>query len=209
MHDTSTTRFSVATALLLVAVAIIYRLFFMGAGSLFSEKTIPLVGKEGSAHAHASMLIMVEGKKENFCMPKYMLQSGLVHFEDNNCVVVHRHATGVTFPFFFTTIGVKVTDGCIQVPSGRYCNQGNKKVSAVLNRKVIPVSDLAYLEIGNNDHLLINYGDESGSQLLFTYNQVPAVPKDINPPKELRVLKKMEENVAPEPAIKNSDSIPI
>ena len=34
----------------------------------------------------------------------------------------------------------------------------------------------------NNDHILINYGPETGTMLRFKYNQVPSIPVTVNEP---------------------------
>ncbi len=147
-----------------------------------SPRTIPVVGKVGSAHAHASLLVMSKDKVADFCSPLYMLKSQYVHFENNNCTVVHRHATGVTLPTFFKTIGLTLTQDCLILPSGKYCDDGTNHLKAVVNGTEMSIDDLQYYEFKNNDHILINYGPESGTMLKFKYNQVPEIPLDVNEP---------------------------
>ncbi len=120
----------------------------------------------------------------NFCQPKYMLKSRVVHFEDNECYVVHKHATGVTLPTFFKTLDVRMTPSCIETPDeGKFCNDGDNTLRAVVNGVEIPVTELSYYELRNNDHILINFGPEEGTDLLFKYNQIPNIPQDVNKPK--------------------------
>ena len=114
---------------------------------------------------------------------KYMLKSKSVHMEDGNCYVIHKHATGVTLPTFFHSIGVELSASCIETPAeGKFCNDGTKTLRAVINGKEMPISDLPYYELQNNDHILINYGPEEGLTLRFKYNQVPPIPVDVNEP---------------------------
>ena len=107
-------------------IAIAVALFFAGSAAVykygFEHKTklpsaLPIIDKVGSDHAHASLLIMVGDRILNFCSPDYMLKSQYVHFEDNNCSVVHRHARGVTIPTFLKTIGVGLTPDCLTTPA--------------------------------------------------------------------------------------------
>ncbi len=144
---------------------------------------LPVIGKVGSDHAHASLLIMVDDRILNFCSPEYMLKSQYVHFEDNNCAVVHRHAKGVTIPTFLKTIGVGITSDCLSVPNDKtYCDNGASRLHAVVNGKEMSMALLPYYVFRNNDHVLISYGKETGDMLLFKYNQVPQIPLEVNEP---------------------------
>ncbi len=168
-------------ALLLAVGALVYR--FTIALPQTIAHTIPTVGKVGSAHAHASLLVMNKEKVVSFCDPQFMLRSQYVHFENNNCTVVHRHASGVTIPTFFKTLGVELSSMCLSIPNdGKYCDNGKDHLSAMINGKVVEISDLTYYEFKNNDHVLINYGPEQGTMLKFKFNQVPAIPMDVNEP---------------------------
>ena len=145
--------------------------------------TIPPVGIVGSSHAHASILVIAKDKIVNFCSPQFMLKSQYVHFENNDCYTIHRHATGVTIPTFFKTIGVELTESRLTLPNGiHYCTDGDDHISAMINGKDFPIAELSYYEFKNNDHILINYGPETGSALKFKYNSVPQIPLDVNEP---------------------------
>lgn len=147
-------------------------------------RELPVLGVPGSEHAHAALLVMIGNKAANFCDPKYMLKSRVVHFEDNECFIVHKHATGVTLPTFFRTLGIKMTASCIETPDdGKFCNDSKNTLRAVINGVPFPISELSYYELKNNDHILINYGPEEGAELTFKYNQIPNIPEDVNQPK--------------------------
>ena len=168
-----------AIALIIASLAAYYK--FVLAVPLPPPRTIPVVGVPGSTHTHATMYVMIGDTVINFCSPKFMLKSPLTHFEDNNCIVVHKHATGVTLQTFFKSIGVTLDPKCLMVPDRTpYCVDSEHKLSVVINKKEISVGELNYYELRNNDHILINYGPEMGDDLLFKYNQVPDVPLDVN-----------------------------
>jgi hypothetical protein len=170
--------FAASVAALIVGGALVYKVFFEASQPL--TRPIPVVGKAGSTHAHASLLIMNGEKIISFCDPKYMLKSDIVHFEDDDCFVVHKHATGVTIDVFLRTLGVEVSSECIVTPNERLCTEGSKKVSVVYNGIIVPAEELIYQEIRNNDHVLINYGDESDLDLRFRYNMIPEIPPEVN-----------------------------
>lgn len=171
------------TALVIAGGACVVKSHF--AVSPFQLREVPRVGEEGSAHTHTSFLVIIGEKIVNFCDPKYMLRSRLVHFEDNNCYVIHKHATGITLPSFLKTLGVDLTPACLTLPWGeKYCTEGENSLRLVVNGEEVSISELSYYELRNNDHILLYYGKETGSALLFKYNQIPAIPEDINAPEE-------------------------
>lgn len=168
-------------ALLFSGSAFVYKFFLFSPPSM--KRVIPVIGAEGSTHAHMSMFIMIKDRVVNFCDPKYMEKSLLVHFEDNNCYVIHKHATGITLVEFLNTIGVDLTTKCMTIPGEeKYCSDEINTLRVVINGGEVPISELSYYELRNNDHILLNYGPEVGNILLFKYNQVPVVPADINKP---------------------------
>lgn len=148
-----------------------------------TERPLPVIGALESAHTHTSLLVMIGNDVVSFCDKKYMLRSSLVHFEDNDCFVVHKHATGITLPTFFKTIGVQISPSCIVLPEGgKHCNDDDNTLRVVLNGKQMPIEELPYYDLQNNDHILVNFGPEKDALLLLKYNQVPPIPLDVNEP---------------------------
>ncbi len=173
---------AVIIAVIIAGSAAVYK--YVIEDSMVLPTELPQVGKVGSDHAHASLLIMVGDRILNFCTPDYMLKSQYVHFEDGNCSVVHRHARGVTIPTFLKTLGIGLTEDCLTVPGDKktYCANGKDKLRAVINGAEMPIARLPYYVFRNNDHILINFGSESEDMLRFKYNQVPQIPLDVNEP---------------------------
>jgi hypothetical protein len=170
---------AIVFALLIAGSALVYKFSFGQSSHL--PKTVIELGKAGSAHAHISMLMFVGGTAVNFCEQRFMLRSQFVHFEDNNCRVIHKHATGVTLPIFFKTIGVELTETCMKLPFNdeQHCADDVNHLRVVVNGVEVSIPDLSYYELRNNDHVLVNYGVEEGGMLRLKYNQVPPIPFDI------------------------------
>ncbi len=173
-------------------IAIVIAIFIAGSAFFYKKilwqapilpPVVPVLGVPGSTHSHASLLVIVGASAVDFCKPQYMLRSQYVHFKDNNCLVLHKQATGVTLQTFFKTIGVELTNACLAItPTDRHCANAENKLHAVINGADVPIKDLAHYELHNNDHILINYGPEEGTLLRFKYNQVPNVPVGVNEP---------------------------
>ena len=70
------------------------------------------VGKYGSDHAHAAILVVLDGEQLNFGLPQFQLSSKYIHFEDHNPYLIHKHATG-TIRNAFVSIGLEITQDCI------------------------------------------------------------------------------------------------
>lgn len=182
MSKRNPTAIAVVIAVLVTGVAAGYRLFDISESSSH-DRPIPDVGRAGSTHVHASLLIMVNNRMIDFCKPTYMLRSDIVHFEDDDCHTVHKHATGVTMATFLETIDVSIANDCLSIEGVSYCREGLRRVRVVYNGVEIAPEELRYREIRNNDHVLINYGADDDLGLRFKYNQVPNIPHDINKPR--------------------------
>ena len=170
---------AVSIAVVVISASVLFK--FVLDEPFAPQRPFPTIAEPGSVHSHTSLLVMIGNKSANFCAPTYMLRSQAVHFENSNCFVVHKHAKGITLPVFFQSIGVELRDSCLTIPSeGNFCTNDKNALRVILNGKEIPIPELAYYELRNNDHILINYGFESDALLRFKYNQVPMIPVDIN-----------------------------
>ena len=144
------------------------------------------VGKYGSDHAHAAMLVVLDGEQLNFGLPQFQLSSKYIHFEDHNPYLIHKHATGVPLEMLFVSIGLNVTQDCIFVEYdfskdiNEFCTEGKKTVQVYVNGKKFP-SDISQYEIQHNDRILITLDEKSISKHLkyldsFEIFDVPKKP---------------------------------
>jgi hypothetical protein len=119
------------------------------------------VGQFGSDHAHAAIVVFVNGDKIDFSHPQFQIQSKYIHFENDNPYLIHKHATDVPLDMLFASFGLKITPECIElayqkVPS-QYCIDRNHSMKFFVNGK--SHSDINLYEIRHNDRILISYGD--------------------------------------------------
>ncbi|KFM21110.1 hypothetical protein AAA799B03_01371, partial [Marine Group I thaumarchaeote SCGC AAA799-B03] len=144
------------------------------------------VGKYGSDHAHAAMLVVLDGEQLNFGLPQFQLSSKYIHFEDHNPYLIHKHATGVPLDMLFVSIGLKVTQDCIFVEydfsksANEFCTEGKKTVQVYVNGERF-LSDISQYEVQHNDRILITLDDKSISKHLkyldsFKIFDVPKKP---------------------------------
>ncbi|KAF6244563.1 hypothetical protein [Nitrosopumilus sp. b2] len=152
------------------------------------------VGEYGSDHAHAAILVVVDGEQLNFGLPQFQLSSKYIHFEDHNPYLIHKHATGVPLEMLFVSMGLEVSEKCIFVEydfsknTNEFCAEGKKSVQVYLNGQRFP-SDISQYEIKHNDRILITLDEKSISKHLkyldsFEIFDVPKKPS-INSGKDI------------------------
>ncbi len=120
------------------------------------------VGRFGSDHQHAAILITIGGEQLNLGIQQFQLKSKYIHFEDGNTYLIHRHATGVPLEMLFSSINIEITENCIVIQyyndekEKEFCN--NDKLQIFINDKEFEGNLLEYV-IKQNDRILIS--DES------------------------------------------------
>jgi hypothetical protein len=119
------------------------------------------VGQFGSDHAHAAIVVFVNGDMIDFSHPQFQIQSKYIHFENDNPYLIHKHATNVPLNMLFASFGMKITSDCIeldyQVDVIPYCIDRNHSMKFLVNGK--SYSDINLYEIRHNDRILISFGD--------------------------------------------------
>ena len=129
----------------------------------------PSLGKYGSEHSHADFKLYIEGVPYDFSQEKYQEPSGvegqetcgddgkMADLHDGDGDVVHKHATGVTWGYFFSTLNMTLADSCFTLDNGTgYCNGNGKKWEYFVNGDA--VSSVKDLEMHDLDQVLITYG---------------------------------------------------
>jgi hypothetical protein len=119
------------------------------------------VGQFGSEHAHAALVVFVNGDQLDFSHPQFQIQSKYIHFENDNPHLIHKHATDVPLDMLFASFGLKITENCIelsyQADANQLCTDENNSMMFFVNGKSIPNINL--YEIRHNDRILISFGD--------------------------------------------------
>ena len=141
-------------------IGIIAILFLYGCGAGKNN-----FGQLGSAHKHADIKVYVSGNQIDLGLPKYQLQSKMVHFEDGDGDVVHVHATGITLGYMLETLGINIGNECLTLDTGnRYCTNDNAKLGVFAKGKGTDWEQISYPDeyvIQDMDKILVNYGAEN------------------------------------------------
>ena len=121
------------------------------------------VGQFGSDHAHAALVVFVNGDQIDFSHPRFQLQSKYIHFENDNPYLIHKHADRVPLDMLFSSFGLEITSECIvlrgQTDPNHNCVDSKNSITILINR--ISFSKINLYEISHNDRILISFGDKS------------------------------------------------
>ena len=121
-------------------------------------------GALGDKHEHASILVRIFGDRFDFSSSAYQIKSSWIHFEGQDGNTVHRHASGVTLGYLFSTFGLQVSDECFVFGDGReFCNNDDYAIKFYTNHQ--QMSDIRDYVIEEGDRILITYGSESAEEI--------------------------------------------
>lgn len=144
------------------------------------------VGKYGSDHAHAAILLVIDGEQLNFGLPQFQLTSKYIHFEDNNPITIHKHAKNVPLEMLFSSIGITISADCITIEDyGKQsftrdvCTRDGEELMIFINGQRYN-SDISTYEIKHNDRILIAIGHNETIPKYLAYLEafkIPDVPK--------------------------------
>ena len=134
------------------------------------------IGEYGSDHAHAAIVVFVDGEKLNFALPQFQLSSKYIHFENHNSYLIHKHATNVPLDMLFVSFGMKVTPDCIILnydesanpKTGSYCTGQEQSLEFYVNGEKYH-SDISQYVLEHNDRILISFGDTESIPKYLAY----------------------------------------
>lgn len=190
MNERSLIITSVLVAALFIGGALLYhsrtnspgtRALLFSPTSSLKPSARPVLGTEGSEHSHASFLIFIHDDVFDFNRPTYLLRDKLAHFENADGLTIHKHATGITLPYFLSTLGIRLTPACLTLDDNTvHCNEETQKVRLVVNNTEI--TDFDAYEIQDKDKILLNYGADDDIRLRLKANHLPDVPEEFQKP---------------------------
>jgi len=148
--------------------------FLVGALTIIAAHFFTI--KQTAVHYHANFGLFVNGTRDefkNFTFYEEVASCGgnnaknpkiRTHMHDNKNYVVHVHDAGATWGHFFSNLGYTLGDSVLKTDAGVFVDgQTSKKLTFLVNGK--PVQTLANKTIGDEDVVLISYGDENDAAL--------------------------------------------
>ena len=153
-------RITIATTILIILVA---------AGVYAYEHYNPFTYYDDSVHVHADFIIYINDQKLNLTDAKYQssaesIKHKNVHLHDGEDNVVHRHAEGITFAEFLSSVQFTLSDNCLSIDSGeQYCSDTVNALTLYVNKEVNP--DIASYIPQEEDQILLYYGARNNLNL--------------------------------------------
>ena len=142
-------------------------------------------------HYHANFAVYINGQREEFKDSKYyeevaacMIHGTIqpaqrAHMHDNINSVVHVHDDGVTWDQFFENLGWYVGPDFIETDNGTmYKEDETSKLNIMLNgQNVTGFTHISNVVIGDEDRLLVSFGNIDNKTLEDEYKSVPNTAK--------------------------------
>lgn len=140
-----------------------------------------------SVHEHADIALFINGEQFDFSDDRFQSPAGAymheyMHFHDNIGTVIHKHRTGYSIGDFFESIGVTLSDACLEIDDeGRYCNTNTRSLKFFVNGQ--ERSSLTNYEFEDLDQILISYGpdDEDVSSQLEAVTDEACIYSELCP----------------------------
>lgn len=126
--------------------------------------------QSAEVHVHSDFAFYVLGTAVDLTGEQYQSSSQSIkhqkmHFHDSNDNVIHRHASGITFSEFMSSIGFTVTDTCLTMDTEvQYCTVTENILRLYVNGK--PQTNIGVYIPKEEDKILLYYGDPTSSDLL-------------------------------------------
>ncbi len=137
-----------------------------------------------TVHYHANFALYINGQRDEFNGPGYYeeVQACMnnhssdpkvrVHMHNNVNSVVHVHDAGATWGQFFANLGYNLSDTLVQTNNGTYISGvDGAKLTFMLNGQ--KVDDIANRLIGDDDVMLISFGNDDQAALQKQYDSIP------------------------------------
>lgn len=137
-------------------------------------------------HYHANLQVYINGQRETFKDASYyedvaacsaysnLTPKERAHMHDEVNDVVHVHDHAVTWGQFFANIGWFVGDDFMKTKDGTmYMADGDKKLHIMLNgQDYTDLTPITNMQIGDQDKLLVSFGDISDKTLQIEYSGI-------------------------------------
>ncbi len=172
---------------LLLAVGMV-----LGAVILFAIRFANV--KSDAVHYHANFALYVNGVRDEFKGPGYYEEvqacsadnkndpKARVHMHNQESALVHVHDNAVTWSDFFANLGYTLGDSVLVTNQGTYVSGNDGKLTFTLNGHEF--QNVADKVIGNEDVLLINFGNQASTELKKEYDSIPRTAHKENQEKD-------------------------
>lgn len=121
-------------------------------------------------HVHSDFAFYVLGNKIDLTGEKYQsskesIKHPKIHLHDGFDNVIHRHAKGITFVAFLSSLGFTLTNTCLTMDTGtQYCTNQEHILKLYVNGR--PKTDITSYISQEEDQILLYYGDPKSPDII-------------------------------------------
>ncbi len=127
-------------------------------------------GSVNESHAHAALMIFVNGKVLNFSNPQYQKQDLLMDFENGDGFTLHKHARFAWLGSFFESLKMSFAQNCLTLNNGSsYCSNFNNQVDFLVNGKAN--DQFEHYVPKDGDRILISYGNSNDNKPCYAIKE--------------------------------------
>ncbi len=117
------------------------------------------IGPVGEIHIHFPLKVVINGEQYNFEQPQFIERNHATHFHSGAADKIHVHARGVTVDYFLKSIGINISNGCMEFNKATYCTATGKKLSLLINGQEKQEQEFKNFVLSNDgDTVSIIYG---------------------------------------------------
>ncbi len=152
-----------------IVIVSICILVFAAASYYLYQKYNPFTYYDDEVHVHADFIIYVNDQKIDLASEKYQSSTKQilhknVHLHDGDDNVVHRHAEGITFAEFLSSVGFNLTNECLTDDAGTtFCSDIDKVLTLYVNK--VPKTIITEYIPQEEDQVLLYYGTRDNPKL--------------------------------------------
>jgi hypothetical protein len=152
-----------------IAIATIFVVLIVGASYYLYQRYNPTTYYDDEVHVHADFLIYINDQEIDLTDTKYQssaesIKNKNVHLHDGDDNVVHRHADGITFVEFLSSIGFTLTDTCLTTSEQMtLCGDDTNMLALYVNKELRP--DITSYIPQEEDQILLYYGSKENQNL--------------------------------------------
>ena len=147
----------------------------------------------GYVHYHANFAVYINGQQEQFKGSTYyeeetackaeshMTPEDRVHMHDDVYDVIHVHDHAATWGHFFENLGWAVGKDFVKTRDTLYQNNNGNTLHIMLNgQNLTGISSVTNQVIGNEDKLLLGFGDVGNDELQKQFQAIPNTAREHN-----------------------------
>lgn len=172
MKSDKTTKKVIMTTFVSGFIALIIVIGALGSSYfLTNSKTIPSDNTSAvnnfqnianDTHAHATMVVSIDGKILDFSGKRFQNKDLLMHFEGSDGTTVHKHSRSAWLGPFFNSLNMTFEQNCIILYNGsQYCNSFENELTFLVN--------------GQNNAKFQHYIPKDGDRIVIDYGKAKRV----------------------------------